>query len=250
MHRVSVIAALLSLMAPVLNAAAQQSPQGKAPEDPAWYKRFLPKRIVYQVPGMEQVKVTKNVTYKRVGETELSMDVYAPPDLPKGKRLPAVIFIHGGPLPPNLRTPVKDAGVYVSYGQLLAASGFIGVTFTHRYFGWNSLPDSQSDVADLIAYVRANADALQIDKERLCLWAFSGGGLFLGPAIREAPPHIRCLVSYYGLLDARHLRREIPAAVTEDTLREASPLYQLEQRGKGVPPLFVARAGRDSPDLI
>jgi len=74
--------------------------------------------------------------------------VYLPIGLPRSTRRPAVIFIHGGRIPPNLRTTPKDWGAYVSFGQLVAASGFVGVTFNHRFYTWESLNDSQSDVMD------------------------------------------------------------------------------------------------------
>jgi hypothetical protein len=64
---------------------------------------------------------------------------------------------------------------WVGNGQLIAASLLIGVTFNHRlYSGWDSLPDAQSDLADLIAYVRNNSDSLRFDRDRVALWVFSG----------------------------------------------------------------------------
>jgi acetyl esterase/lipase len=156
---------------------AQQPQQTGVLEDPPWLKEFAFKRIVYSVPGMTRVKVVKDRVYKRVGSAELKMDVYSP--LTRGAQRPAVIFIHGGRIPPNLRTTPKEWGAYVSFGQLVAASGFVGVTFNHRFYTWDSLPDSQSDLTDLITHVRNNADALGVDKDRIILWAVSAGGVFL-----------------------------------------------------------------------
>src|SRR6185436_12005191 len=103
--------------------------------------------------------------YKRAGNSDLLMDVYSP-KTPQ-KLLPAVLFVHGGRVPPNLLTTPKDWAVYVSFGELVAASGFVGVTFNHRFYTWESLSDAQSDVMDLIAYVRSNADSLGVDKDRI-----------------------------------------------------------------------------------
>ncbi|HXG63605.1 MAG TPA: alpha/beta hydrolase [Blastocatellia bacterium] len=242
-------ATFLLIASLTLTGLANQPQQDGELQDPPWLKELLPKRIVYTVPGMEQVRVRKDLTYKRAADAELKMDVYTPTDLQSGARRPAVIFIHGGYLPPNLRTKPKDWGVYVSYGQLLAASGFIAVTFNHRFYGWDRLGDAQSDVTDLIAYVRNNADSLNVDKDRLSLWAFSGGGPFLSQAVRDAPPYVRCVVSYYAILDLQPLRKEIPAAVADEALREFSPFYHLGRKGKEVPPVFIARAGLDRPEL-
>src|SRR6185436_4340683 len=103
--------------------------------------------------------------------------------------------------PPNLLTTPKDWGAYVSLGQLVAASGFVGVTFNHRFYAWESLGDSQSDVMDLIDYVRDNAELLGVDKDRIILWSVSAGGIFLSRPLQQAPPYIRSIVAYYSELD-------------------------------------------------
>src|SRR5581483_2211427 len=117
--------------------------------------------------------------------------------------------------------------------------------FNHRFYGMDRVRDAQADVNDLVAYVRANAATFGIDPERITLWAFSGGGVLLSNALREAPAYLRCLVAYYTLLDLP------PGAggLSEEARLEFSPLHQLKQKGRAVPPLFVARAGQDMPAL-
>ena len=242
--------ALLLILTSGLVVVAQRPQQSSKLEDPDWVKELTPKRIVYVVPGMERVKVRKNLTYKPVAGAELKMDVYSPANSPRrNARHPAVIFIHGGRVPENLRTTPKDWGVFISFGQLVAASGFVGVTFNHRFYSWNSLSDSQSDVMDLIAYVRNNAESLGVDKDRIILWAASAGGIFLSQPLRDRPQFIRCLVAYYAELDLEGERKSAPASVTDETLREYSPVYHLSKNSKDIPPMFIARAGLDDADL-
>lgn len=219
---------------------------GQQRQDPPWLKEFVSKRIVYQVPGMKNVRAKRNLIYKRVGDRVLEMDVYSPGA--RG-RAPAVLFIHGGRIPPNLLTTPKDWAVYVSFGELMAASGFVGVTFNHRFHTWESLADSQADVMDAIKYVRENAATLGVDPERIVLWAISAGGIFLSHPLREHPAFISCMVAYYAQLDLRDARKSAPASVTDQTLRDFSPVYYLEKDGKGIPPLLLARAGLDSAEL-
>ena len=123
---------LLVIITALLPVAAQQ-PSAKL-EDPDWIREIAPKRIVYSVPLMNQVRVRKDLTYKRIGGAELKMDVYSPASMRRGASRPAVIFIHGGRIPSNLRTTPKEWGAYISFGQLVAASGFVGVTFNHRFY--------------------------------------------------------------------------------------------------------------------
>jgi acetyl esterase/lipase len=231
---------LLACAILVSTSVAQQ------PQDPPWLKEFAFKRIVYSVPEMTRVKVAKNQIYKRASSEELKMDVYS---LPGKQRRPAVIFIHGGRIPRNLLTTPKDWGAYVSLGQLVAASGFVGITFNHRFYAWESLADSQSDVMDLIAYVRDNAESLGVDKDRIILWALSAGGIFLSQPLQQSPPYIRSIVAYYSELDLQNQRKAAPASVTDETLREFSPVHHLGNKEKNVPPIFIARAGLDDKEL-
>ena len=118
------------------------------------------KPVVYRVAGMDKVRVKSNLKYTDVDNPNLLMDVYSPPNLAKGEKLPAVIFIHGAA---GAEYKPKDWGFYISWGRLVGASGFIGVNFTHRLSGQKtSLEDSAGDVAAVINYIRANADSLNI----------------------------------------------------------------------------------------
>lgn len=208
----------------------------------------LARPIVYSVPGMDQAIVQRDLTYKTDGAVEVKMDVYTPPGLDPAARRPAVIFIHGGFLPPEMRP--KDWGVFTSYGRLMAASGLIGVTFNHRYHGFDekSLALSFGDVADAIAYVRKNADRLHVDSERIALWAFSGGGPHLSLAFRERLPYVRCLVAYYAALDlseATLAQYQAPRG----TVAKYFPVTYLTDQLADMPPMLIGRAGLDGLSL-
>jgi dienelactone hydrolase len=169
------------------------------------------------------VRVRRDLAYRTVAGQTLAMDVYVPPGLAPGAKAPTVILIHGGPIPPQSKP--KGMGVFVSLGETLAASGFVAVTFDHRFYGDERLGDASEDVAALIDRVRRDAPDLQADPDRIALWAFSGGGPFLGPALRNPPSYVRALVAYYAVLDL-----QVPPGVT-------------------TPPILIARAGLDSPRL-
>jgi acetyl esterase/lipase len=163
----------------------------------------LAKPIVYSVPGMDKADAHLDIVYRRDGAEEMKTDIYVPPGLSTDARLPAVIFIHGGPLGKNPSPGAKDWGIYRSYGRLMAASGLVGVTFDHRYVSMKvkDLETSFADVEELVRFVRTNAASYHIDPERIALWAFSGGGPHLSLGLRGDRTFIRCLVSYYASLD-------------------------------------------------
>ena len=106
------------------------------------------------------------------------MDIYLPPKLAANELRPVILFIHGGPLGANPSPGAKEWPFFQSYGRLMAASGFVGVTFDHRYVSskMKDMETSFSDVEAAIRFVRTNATAHHIDPDRVALCAFSGGG--------------------------------------------------------------------------
>jgi acetyl esterase/lipase len=200
------------------------------------------KPIVYQVPGMDAVHVSRNLKYTDVNNPYLLMDVYTPLHLKKEDRRPAVLFIHGGA---GAEEAPKNWGVYTSWGRVIAASGMVGVTFSHRLGYPNPLlAEAASDVTAAIKYVRANAEMLNVDRDRICLAAFSAGGPLLSLAMRDQTPYVRCLVAFYAFLDIRqselHKKYENPVL-----LRSFSPIIYLEKNAGRIVPMFIARAGQD-----
>lgn len=203
------------------------------------------RRIVYTVEGMAEVAVRRDLTYKTADTGALGMDVYRPSDVAPGVRLPVVVLVPGGPFDPRM-TP-KDWGVFRSYGELLAASGFAAVTFNHRFHGAARARDAASDLDDLLAHLRREAMDLGLDCERTALWAFSGGGFLLARAIEDAPPEIRALVAYYACLDLQVPAPGADGTLSAETRRALSPVAQLATGAAAKPAILVARAGRDHP---
>lgn len=211
----------------------------------------------YHTPGMDAVAAPRRVAYRSTPEGDLPMDVYAPPDARPGERRPAVVFLHGGPVPPEL-PPATEWGGYRGLGPLVAASGWVGVAFKHRFYtyrddnDYDQLEQAEEDIAAAVAYVRDHAEELGVDAERLCFWGFSGGGHFMARPLRERPAYVRCLVGYYAVMDLRLLasdqERADPAAMAR--LARYSPIAVLEEASAaGAPPILLARAGKDHPAL-
>lgn len=184
-------------------------------------ERDLSKPIVYHADGMHDARVQRDIVYKRDADSELKMSVYAPAGLSGDDRAPAVFFVHGGPIPAEMMPPTQW-GVFVSYGQLAAASGLVGVTFNHRLHAVTDYGRAQSDVAASIEYVRSHAAELNVDPDRIALWYFSGGGPLLSAVLRDRPAYVRCVLAFYAYLDVQGMT-------------------------PGDLPMFIARAGLDQP---
>jgi len=201
------------------------------------------------VPGMDAVSVRKDLVYKTDGSLSLAMDVYSPPSVRGGSKDPAVLFLHGG-VGPAFPVRPKEWGIYRSWGRLAAASGLVGVTFNHRVgFPDPALDVAASDLRDAVAFVRSHAAEYGVNPNRIALAAYSAGGPLLAAAIREPAPYVRCLVAFYAFLDlsGSALHRKFLDA---EAIRRFSPAVALADARGALPPIFVARAGRDSiPDL-
>jgi acetyl esterase/lipase len=211
-------------------------------------------RVVYSVPDMAGVGVRLDLTYRTLPDGEdLNLDVYYPAGYRPGEagaeRLPAVVLVHGE-WPPHIIRHSKDLGVYVTWGQLLASSGVAAVNFNHRATErMTRVEDAASDIANLIGYVRFNAEELGINENRLCVWAFSAGvPLGMWAAMRGAPEYVRVIVAYYGAMDLEPVR-EVLESVPEDTVREFSALTYLREYGDRLLPTLIAKAGKDNPLL-
>jgi acetyl esterase/lipase len=207
---------------------------------------ILERRVVYRVPGMDRVDAQRSLVYRSVAGAELTLDLYRPAGTPADARLPVVVFIHGGPVRPEMRP--TEWGQYRSWGELVAASGLAAVTLNHRYYDYGDLAQAGEDVAAAIEYVRGRAGELGLDAERLCLWACSGGGLLLSAALRERPAYVRCLVAYYAVLGLRGMPRFV-AALGRQAAREWSPALHLANGDAAERPILVARAGLDDARL-
>lgn len=195
--------------------------------------------LVYSIPGMEKVTVRSNVVFKRLQNSSLRADFY----LPHGKSnapAPAVVFVLGDASPEQLRN-AKDWPFLQSYGRLAAAAGFVGVTFNHRSCeNFRKLADVRSDIDDALLFVRTKGNEFGIDTNRICLWYFSGSGPHLATGSGTNAAFVRCIVAYYPIL---------APPPGHASFEEFSALAQIRKHAPKIPPLLLAKAGRDAPGL-
>lgn len=210
------------------------------------FERNVMPPMMLSVPGMDRLKIWREIDYAGSPDRFVRMDVYAPRKPGRMPR-PVVLFIHGGV--PTVGQ-AKDWGLYQSWGRLAAASGMIGATFTHRLnYPKTQVTEGAADLAAAIRHVRDNAQRYGADPNRICLVAFSAGGPTLSPYMAGAPDYVRCLVSIYTFLDIRQTK-EHRESESPETLERYSPIARLRDQGPKTP-LMVVRAGRDAiPTLL
>jgi len=194
-------------------------------------------RIVYQLPGMDAVGVRRDLPFEGANGSALALDVYHPPDA-DDVHLPAVVFASGYPDPGMeavLGCKLKEMGAYISWAELVAASGLAAITYTNT--------EPVADLRALLRHVHENAPSLGVDGSRVALWACSGNVPNALSALMSE--RFACAVLCYGfMLD---LGTATGVAEAAKTFFFANPCA-----GKSVAdlpgdlPLLIARAGADA----
>lgn len=247
---VSVAGIAFSLIGIVPSAFAQEGPQPPPP-----FEQVYRMPAVFDVSGMDKTQARTDIVYKSVetpkGKADLKLDLYLPGGAKKGQAFPVVILISGGGIEGS---DWRDAGVYKSYGRILAASGFAGLTFSKRYArGPEGTLSGMEDFHDLIGFLRQHASEFSVDKDRIAFWGFSGGGLLLAPVLNEGASYSRAVVCFYCVSDIEQDTWAGLDGVTDESRdRARAAASSVEQIRKGdhpFPPIFVGRAGWDSPGL-
>ena len=211
-------------------------------DENSWYTE----RIVYEIDNMDAIGPPSSHLYSHRPGRPAALRVYRSKSM---DRTPTrgVVFIHGGPVPLHYPAPT-DWGQYISWGQLAAATGSVGFTFDHGYTDFNTLEDAAQDVESALSYIRSHAEEFELDPDRICLWACSGGGPFLSAALREPPDYVRCVVAYYAYMDLRKKPEIVNVLPTEVVERYSPAAWISKQRNSGLP-ILVAKAGLDNPIL-
>ena len=169
----------------------------------------------------------------RAVERRGACDLYLP-DGPAGP-WPAVVFVHGGPVPADLRPTPRDWPVYQGYGSAVAARGAVGVTVDHRLHDVADYPQAAADVA---ATIQALRDDQRVDAARVAMWFFSGGGLLLANWLRTPPGWLRCVAATYPVL------APLPGWEVDPGFRPAEAV-----ESAGDLPIVLTRVGRERPPV-
>ncbi|MFI0269583.1 alpha/beta hydrolase [Streptomyces luteogriseus] len=161
------------------------------------------------------------------------VDLYVPDG--EGPR-PAVVFVHGGPVPEGARPSPREWPTLVGYARMAAAEGIVGATVDHRLHDIADYDRAAADVAAAVELVRADP---RVDGDRIALWFFSGGGLLTTDWLAKPPAWLRCLAASYPML------APLPAwGMSGSRFHPARAVGQA-----GSLPFVLLRAGREAPEI-
>ena len=111
-------------------------------------------------------------TYKQVGSTRLTLDIYEEPKFKENKLKPAIVFFFGGGW--SSGSPKQ----FEAQSRYFASRGMVAVAADYRVRSRNQskVIDSVSDARSAVRWVRANAKRLGIDPNRIAAGGGSAGG--------------------------------------------------------------------------
>ena len=214
-----------------IKISAQQSLQNK-PEEPV---------VDYEVAGMNDVIVKKDIPYLKSSDSVLKMDIYYPPNFDFKRKIPAIVFVFGYTNDGQLKTAkhqLRTWSPYTSWCRVVAASGIAAIVY--------ETINPENDLKSLIEYINSNTDNLNIDVNKIGAYSCSANTPTEIAYVLNNPDCIfKCAVVYYGIFlttDFKHIS-------TIDTLSQnmgfVTPrLSEPASWNKNVP-LMIVHAGKD-----
>jgi dienelactone hydrolase len=178
-------------------------------------------------------------TPKAHRERHDTIDVYRSAESPEPARVkqPIVVFVHGGPRPPDVDDwRPRDHPMFVGYGSIVAERGAIGVTVQHHM---DTLAHCRTAAEEVAAGVELARTLPGVDRDRVALWFFSGGGLLTTDWLRNPPSWLTCIALTYPVLDTVPEWGVDPHVDPVDAVRSVGQL-----------PILLTKVGRERPEFI
>jgi acetyl esterase len=133
------------------------------------------------------LKPDKILTYKKIGDRELTLHFFLPEGFKASDSRPAFVAIHGGGWVGG--TPQR----FYPYANALVEKGYVGISVEYRLFDAKkgiTVFDCVKDGRAAVRYIRANAKGLGIDPKRIAVSGGSAGGhVAAGTALFDGVDH-------------------------------------------------------------
>ena len=126
-----------------------------------------------------QVEVRGDISFLTSARTE-KLDLYLPKNRNAGAKSPAVLLIHGGGWKEGDKRQARE----IEFGMTLAKNGFVAASINYALRSDGKFPLNLQDCKNGVRYLRAHADELGIDPNRISVMGGSAGG------------HLALLVAY------------------------------------------------------
>ena len=198
----------------------------------------------------QEVKIKpKLVVYKTIGEVELKLHIFEPPDRQAKEPVPAIVFFFGGGWAGGTPTQFYHQSDYLASRGMMAISAEYRVKNRHGTTPFECVADGKS----AIRWVRANAERLGVNPDKIVASGGSAGGhvaactgvldeLDEESEDRNISSKPNALVLFNPALDLVEFLKKRPSDERFKRAKEISPLQHVT---KGLPPCIIFHGTAD-----
>jgi acetyl esterase/lipase len=216
-----------------------------------------------------QVEVRGDISFLASARTE-KLDLYLPKNRNDGKKSPAVLLIHGGGWKEGDKRQARE----IEFGMTLAKNGFVAASINYALRSDGKFPLNLQDCKNGVRYLRAHADELGIDPNRISVMGGSAGGhlallvAYTADQSNLAPSQpypgvsdkVSCVVDFYGISNLATRKETDPSGKplkiepidsttqsifgsTPQDWKKASPVTYVK---RDVPPTLILHGKKDT----
>jgi dipeptidyl aminopeptidase/acylaminoacyl peptidase len=203
------------------------------------------------------------VRYPSGDGLEIPAILYKPKDAAPDHKVPAIVYVHGGPGGQSRRGYSPSVQHLVNHGYaVLAVNNRGSGGYGKKFFHLDDRKHGQADLADVVAARPYLASLPWVDGKRVAIMGGSYGGYMVGAALAFAPDAFDAGIDIFGVMNWVRTLESIPPwwasereslyaelgdpATDKVRLQAISPLFHADQIKK---PLLVVQ-GKNDPRVL
>ena len=164
---------------------------------------IAPKALTHTLPhNFDGVRAPERVQYKSKDGRQIAGLLYTPENTKPGMRLPAVLWIHGGPEGQDVFRFDPWAQYLTQQGYVVLEPNYRGSTgYGEKFRNLNVEDSGGGEMDDVAAGAQYLVDHGLADPKRLAIGGGSHGGTMVAYAVTKYPSLFQAAIEMYGVVD-------------------------------------------------